>query len=94
MRSTFRFMDRRRSPPILLVDAERVRRGLVAAAFRSAGCAVIEAGTALEAIDELARARHLWAIVIADTRPAAEGDELRRFVRELYPGIPMIGLSR
>jgi CheY-like chemotaxis protein len=78
-------------PQILLVDAVRVRRGLVARAFRATGCRVIEVSSALEAIAEIDESGlHLWAVVIADTEIASRADDLRRFLRETYPSVPLI----
>jgi CheY-like chemotaxis protein len=81
-------------PQILLVDAVSVRRGLVARAFRATGCGVIEVSSALEAIHEIDASRlHLWAVVIADTAIASRADDLRRFLRETYPRVPLIVLG-
>ena len=78
-------------PRILLVDVARGRRELVAAAFRATGCDVIEASSPLEAISEIDQSRvHLWAVVIADTEIASHADDLRTFLRETYPGVPLI----
>jgi len=78
-------------PWILLVDAARGRRELIAAAFRATGCHVIEVSSPLEAITEIDQSRlHLWAVVIADTELAARADELRRFLGETYPRVPLI----
>jgi hypothetical protein len=69
----------------------RVRRGLVARAFRATGCRVIEVSSALEAIAEIDESGlHLWAVVIADTEIASRADDLRRFLRETYPSVPLI----
>ena len=79
------------APQILLVDAARGRRDLVAAAFRATGCRVIEVSSALEAIAEIDQSRlHLWAVVIADTEIASRADDLRRFLRETYPRVPLL----
>jgi len=78
-------------PQILLVDAARERRDLVAAEFRAAGCRVIEVSSALEAIAEIDQSRlHLWAVVIADTEIAARADDLRTYLREAYPRVPLV----
>ena len=82
-------------PRILLVDAERQRRELVAAAFRATGCFVIEASTPLEAIAEIDQSRlHFWAVVIADSKIASHAAELRRFLGERYPQVPLIDVGR
>jgi CheY-like chemotaxis protein len=78
-------------PQILVVDAARQRRDLVAAAFRATGCRVIEASSALEAIAEIDQSRlHLWAVVIADTEIASRADDLRTYLREAYPRVPLV----
>lgn len=78
-------------PQILLVDAVPARRDLVAAAFRASGCRVIEVSSALEAIAEVDQSRlHLWAVVIADTEIASRAGDLRRFLRETYPRVPLV----
>jgi hypothetical protein len=83
-----------RMPWILLVDGARARRARVAAAFRAIGCHVIEASSPLEAIAEIDQSRrHLWAIVIGDTKPASHADELRRFFAETYPGVSVIDVG-
>ena len=82
-------------PWILLVDGARGRRELVAAAFRATGCHVIEVSSPLEAIAEIDESRlHLWAVVIADTLPASHANELRKFLREMYPVVPLIEVGQ
>jgi CheY-like chemotaxis protein len=80
-----------RFPRILLVDVSRGRRELVAAAFRATGYEVIEVSSPLEAISEIDQSRlRLWAVVIADTEIASHADELRRFLGETCPRVPLI----
>ena len=80
-----------REPQILLVDAARGRRDLVAAAFRAIGCRVVDVSSPLEAIAEIDQSRlHLWAVVIADTDLASRADDLRGFLRETYPRVPLV----
>ena len=82
-------------PRILLVDRAHGRRELVAAAFRAAGCQVIEVSTPLEAIAEIDQSRlHLWAVVIADTEHASQANELRKFVGETYPDVRLIDIGQ
>jgi CheY-like chemotaxis protein len=82
-------------PRILLVDGAGRRRDLVAAALRATGCYVIEVSSPLEAIAEIDQSRlHLLAVVIADTKLASHADELRRFLGEAYPGVPLIDVGR
>jgi CheY-like chemotaxis protein len=84
-------LESAREPQILLVDALNARRQLVARAFRATGCRVIEVSSALEALDEIEESLlHLWAVVIADTEIASRADDLRRFMRETYPHVPLI----
>ena len=78
-------------PQILLVDAARERRDLGAAGFRAIGCRVVDVTSPLEAIAELDQSRlHLWAVVIADTELASRADDLRGFLRETYPRVPLV----
>ncbi len=80
-----------RDPQILLVDSSRGRRALVAAAFRAVGCRVIEASSPLEAIAAIDQSRlHLRAVVIADTELASRAADLRRFLHEAYPRVPLV----
>jgi hypothetical protein len=82
-------------PQILLVDGARGRRERVAAAFRATGCHVIEVSSPLEAIAEIDQSRlHLWAVVIADTQPASRANELRRWLGELYPEVPLLDMGQ
>lgn len=84
-----------RVPWILLVDGERARRELVAGAFRAMGCHVIEVSSPLEAIAEIDQSRlHLWAAVIADSKLASQAEELRNFLAETYPGVPLIDVGQ
>lgn len=79
------------TPHVVLVDADRRRRDQVAEAFRVIGCHVIEASSSLEAISALGESQlHPWAVVIADTDVHPRADELRRFLGEAYPGLPLI----
>jgi len=78
------------APRILLVDVARGRRELVAAAFRATGYDVIEASSPLDAISQIDQSRlDLWAVLIADTVIASHADELRRFLGEAYPRVPL-----
>jgi len=84
-----------RVPWILLVDGERGRRELVAGAFRAMGCHVIEVSSPLAAIAEIDQSRlHLWAAVIADSKLASQAEELRSFLAEAYPGVPLIDVGQ
>lgn len=82
-------------PHVLLVDGARGHRALVAGALRAMGCHVIEASSPLEAITEIDQSRlHLRAVVVADTEPASGGEDLRRFLRETYAGVPLIDVGQ
>lgn len=82
-------------PRVLLVDGIRGRRGLVAAAFRAMGHGVIEVSSPLEAIAQIDQSRlHLWAVVIADTTLACHADELRKFIGETHPEVPLIDVGQ
>lgn len=84
-----------RLPRVLLVDDSRSRRELVAAAFRGTGCNVIEVSTPLAAIAEIDQSGlHLSAVVIADSKVASYADELRRFLGDVYPHVPLIDVTR
>lgn len=82
-------------PRVLLVDGARGRRELVAAAFRAIGYQVIEVNSPLEAIVEIDQSRlHLWAVVIADTKLASQADDLRAFLGETHPEVPLIDVGQ
>lgn len=82
------------TPHVLVVDADRCRRDLVASAFRDTGCHVIEATSPLEAIIALDESKlHPWAVVIAETDFDLRADELRSFLREAYPCLPLIAIG-
>ena len=82
-------------PRVLLVDGARGRRELVAAAFRAIGYHVIEVSSPLEAIVEIDQSRlHLWAVVIADTKLASQADDLRAFLGETHPEVPLIDVGQ
>jgi CheY-like chemotaxis protein len=84
-----------RTPHVLLVDIDRGRRELVAAAFRVIGVHVIEATSPIEAIADLDESQlHPWAIAIADSDLDASAVELRRFIGEIYPCVPLIAIGR
>ena len=81
------------TPHVLVVDADRGRRDLVAGAFRDTGCHVIETTSPLEAVMALDESKlHPWAVVIAET-DSVRTDELRSFLREAYPCLPLIAIG-
>jgi len=82
------------TPHVVLVDADRRRRDQVAEAFRVIGCHVVETSSSLEAISALGESQlHPWAVVVADTDVYPRADELRRFLGEAYPGVPLIAIG-
>jgi hypothetical protein len=85
---------RRRKRTIVLVDATVARRTAIAAAFRTAGCDVIEVGSPLEAIVRLGESHfEPDLIAIADSRPESIAVELRAFVDAEHPGAKMITIG-
>ena len=84
-----------RTPHVLVVALDRRHRELVAASFRAIGFHVIEARSPVETIAVLCESQlHPWAIAIADTDLDAAADELRRFITEAYPGVPLIAIGQ
>jgi len=81
-------------PQVLLVDSARGRRELVGDAFRAIGYHVIDVSSPLEAIAMIDQSRlHLSAVVIASTKLASHAGDLRRFLRETYPEVPLIDID-
>lgn len=84
--------DRRLS--VLLVDALPVRRSAMCEAFRGAGCIVVDVSTPLEAIVRLGESDFEPNLVaIADSRPLAISDELRRFVGAEHPRARLVTIG-
>jgi hypothetical protein len=84
----------RRVLSLVLVDATASRRLAMAEAFRSAGCAVIDVATSLEAIVRLGEARfEPDVIAIADSLPAATADEMRQFVEAGHPNAKLVTIG-
>jgi hypothetical protein len=84
----------RRVLSLVLVDATSSRRLAMAEAFRSAGCAVIDVATPLEAIVRLGEARfEPDLIAIADSLPTVTSDELRRFVETAHPNAKLVTIG-
>jgi arginine decarboxylase-like protein len=80
-----------RTRQVVLVDADCRRRERIAHAFLAAGMHAIQTSSPLEAIAELDESRlHPWAIVIANSRGA---HQLRAFLGNLYPRIPMMTIG-
>jgi methylmalonyl-CoA mutase cobalamin-binding subunit len=79
---------------VVLIDAHAQRRSAMAAGFRGAGCAVIEATTPLEAIVRLGESSfEPDVIAIADSQPAASADELRSFVQRNHPNAKLVTIG-
>jgi CheY-like chemotaxis protein len=76
----------RRVISVVLVDAEASRRTAIAAAFRAAGCQVVDVATPLAAIVRLGESHFEPDIIaVANTQPATDADEMREFVRRDHP---------
>lgn len=85
---------RRRVMSMVLVDPEPLRRSVLAAAFRSAGCTVIETSTPLEAIVRLGELNfEPDLIAIADSTPSAIADDLRHFVVHDHPRVKLVTIG-
>ena len=79
-------LNRKRLMSILMVDATLDRRLRLAEAFRSAGCAVLDVSSPLEAIVRLGEYHFEPDIVaIADSLPDTVSSELRAFVTHEHP---------
>ncbi len=79
---------------LVLVDATPARRQSMAEAFRTAGCAVIEATTPLEAIVRLGESDfEPDLIAVADSTPSSTSDELRRFVEKAHPRAKLVTIG-
>lgn len=76
---------------VVLIDADLHRRAAIAAGFRAAGCDVFEVGTQLEAIVRLGESDfELDIIVVAETEPRGERDEMREFVEHYHPSAMLV----
>jgi len=79
---------------VVLVDASRDRRAIIAAAFRAADCEVIDVSTPLEAIVRLGESRYdPKLIAIADSVPEWISDELRAFVHVEHPRARIVAIG-
>ena len=78
----------------VLIDADVARRTAIADGFRAAGCAVVEAGTQLEAIVRLGESNFEPDIIaVANTRPATAADEMRAFVEHYHPSAMLVSIG-
>lgn len=76
---------------VVLVDRTPERRGVLAAAFREAGCDVVATSTPLEAIVRMGEARYEpQLIAITDTFPDWVAEELRAFLHAEHPRARMV----
>ena len=83
--------EHRRVRPVVLIDATPARRALIAEAFRTSGCAVLEVSTPLEAIVRLGELRFdPELIAIADSLPTSTSDDLRVFVEREHPHAKLV----
>ena len=71
---------------VVLIDADAARRAVIATAFRSTGCEVVEAATQLEAIVRLGECHFEPDIIaVANTQPVAAADQMREFIEHHHP---------
>jgi hypothetical protein len=85
---------RRRVMSVILADADLPRRSVLASAFRTAGCLVVEVSTPLEAIVRLGESSFEFNVVaIADSTPSTIADELRRFVERDHPDVKLVTIG-
>lgn len=83
--------NRQRSLAVVVIDTDSSRRASMVRAFRSIGCAIVEAGTPLEAIVRLGESSfEPDVIAVADSSPALGAEDLRRFVEEHHPGVSLV----
>jgi hypothetical protein len=79
---------------VILVDAIPERRDAMTAAFRAAGCLVIEVSSPLEAIVRLGESQfEPDLIAIADSSPEAISEDLRRFVDTEHPRVKLVTIG-
>lgn len=87
-------LARQRSLAVVVVDPEPERRASMVRAFRSVGCAIVEAGTPLEAIVRLGESSfEPDVIAVADSQPAMGSEDLRRFVQEHHPAVSLVRIT-
>jgi hypothetical protein len=79
---------------MVLVDPDASRRSVMAAAFRLAGCTVIETATPLEAIVRLGELDfEPDVIAVADSTPGTIADDMRRFVVRDHPRVKLVTIG-
>jgi len=79
---------------VVLLDTDAARRRAIAAAFRAAGCEVVEVGTQLEAIVRLGESHFEPDIIaVASTEPVAAAHEMRTFVEHHHPSSMLVAIG-
>lgn len=85
---------RERVISVILIDEEATRRQLLADAFRTVGCSLIEAATSLEAIVRLGESSfEPDVIAVADSIPSATANEMREFVARNHPHVKLVSIT-
>lgn len=85
------FRARQRTLAVVVIDTDPDRRASMVRAFRTVGCAVVEAGTPLEAVYRLGESSfEPDVIAVADSQPTAGADALRRFVEVNHPRASLV----
>jgi hypothetical protein len=86
--------EHRRARAVIIVDVTPERRASIANAFRTAGCAVLEVSTPLEAIVRLGELQfEPDLIAIADSLPSSTSDDLRHFVEREHPSVKLVTIG-
>lgn len=79
---------------VMVVDGDRTRRRRVSDAFRAEGCHVVEAGTALEALDAITSASFATVVfAVADTVPERAGIDLRGYLETAHAAALIVGIG-
>ena len=85
---------RERVISVILIDEDAPRRRLLADAFRTVGCSLIDAATSLEAIVRLGESSfEPDVIAVADSIPATTANEMREFVGRNHPHVKLISIT-
>lgn len=78
---------------ILVVDDESAVRAVVARGLERGGFRVVQAASALEALQLIERLGAPGAVLTDLTMPGASGSELARWLKERWPALPVIFMS-
>jgi hypothetical protein len=79
---------------VVLIDADVIRRQIMAHGFRGAGCVVVEAGSPLEAIVRLGESSYEPDVIaVADSQLEGDATHMRRFVELEHPGAKLITIG-